>query len=62
MSSSPRDEVARREDSQRGPGRHQRSAGLLVGQPVQAAVKSGPVFIEKHLELGPGWLIDDVLG
>ena len=45
-----------------GPGRHQRSACLLLGQPVQAAIELTPVLIEEHLELDPGWLIDDVLG
>jgi len=41
---------------QRGPGGHQRSAHLLLGQPVQAATELTAVLIEEHLELDPGWL------
>jgi hypothetical protein len=44
-----------------GPGRHQRPARLLLGQPVQAAIESTAVFVEEHLELGTHWLIDDIL-
>jgi hypothetical protein len=45
-----------------GPGRHQRPARLLFGQPVQAAIELTAVLVEEHLELDPGWLADDVLG
>jgi hypothetical protein len=47
---------------QGGPGRHQRPAHLLLGQPVQAAIELTTVLVEEHLEQSPGWLIDDVLG
>ena len=47
---------------QRGPGRHQRSAYLLLGQPVQAMVEIAPVLVEERLELDSCWLADDVLG
>jgi len=46
---------------QGGPGRHQRLARLLLGQPVQAAIELTAVLVEEHLELGTGWLIDDIL-
>lgn len=46
---------------QSGPGRHQRLARLLLGQPVQAAIEFTAVLVEERLELGVGWLIDDVL-
>src|SRR5262249_39629996 len=45
-----------------GPGWHQRSARLLLGQPVKAPVELPAVLVEEHLELGPGWLTDNVLG
>jgi hypothetical protein len=45
-----------------GPGRHQRPACLLFGQPVQAAIELTAVLVEEHLELGPGRLVDGVLG
>jgi hypothetical protein len=35
---------------------------LLLGKSIQAATKLTAVLAEEHLELGPGWLIDDVLG
>src|SRR5258708_1585449 len=47
---------------ERGPGRHQRSACLLLGQPVQAMVEIAAVLVEERLELGACWLADDVLG
>jgi len=47
---------------QGGPGGHQRSAHLLLAQPVQAAIELSAVLIEEHLELDPGWLVDDVIG
>jgi hypothetical protein len=34
----------------------------LFGQPIQAAIELPAVLIEECFELGPGWLIDDVLG
>ena len=37
-----------------------RPARLLLGQPVQAPVERTAVLVEEHLELRPGWLIDDV--
>jgi hypothetical protein len=46
---------------QGGLGAHQRSARLLFGQPIQAAIELPAVIIEECFELGPGWLIDDVL-
>src|SRR6185437_2376705 len=47
---------------ERGPGRHQRSACLLLGQPIQAMVEIAAVLVEERLELGACWLADDVLG
>ena len=47
---------------QRGLGRHQRPARLLLGQPVQAVVQSCSVLVEEHLDLGARRLVDDVLG
>jgi hypothetical protein len=47
---------------QGGPGRHQRSACLLLSQPIQAIIEFTAVLVEERLELGLGWLIDDVLG
>ena len=44
-----------------GPGRHQRLARLLLRQPVQAAIEFTAVLVEERLELGTGWLIDDIL-
>jgi hypothetical protein len=46
---------------QRGPRRHQRLARLLLRQPVQAAIEFTAVLVEERLELGTGWLIDDIL-
>src|SRR5271169_257204 len=46
---------------QGGPGRHQRLARLLLRQPVQAAIELTAVLVEERLELGTGWLIDDIL-
>jgi len=36
-------------------------ARLLLGQPVQAAIEFTAVLVEERLELGTGWLIDDIL-
>ncbi len=47
---------------QRGTGRYQRLARLLLGEPVQAAIESAAVLVEERLELGAGWLIDDIRG
>ena len=44
-----------------GPGRNQRTARLFFGQSVKAAVERCSVLVEEHLELGPGWLIEDTL-
>src|ERR1017187_4267 len=44
-----------------GPRRHQRLARLLLRQPVQAAIEFTSVLVEERLELGTGWLIDDIL-
>jgi hypothetical protein len=38
-----------------------RLARLLLGQPVQAAIELAAVLIKECLELGTGWLIDDIL-
>ena len=46
---------------QGGPGRHQRSAHLLLAQPVQAGVELTAVLVDEHLELDAGGLVDDVL-
>ena len=46
---------------QGGPRRHQRLARLLLRQPVQAAIEFTAVLVEERLELGTGWLIDDIL-
>jgi len=32
-----------------------------LGQPVQAAIEFTAVLVEERLELGTGWLIDDIL-
>ena len=32
-----------------------------LGQPVQAAIEFTAVLVEERLELGAGWLIDDIL-
>lgn len=40
----------------------QRSACLLLGQPVQAMVGIAAVLVEERLDLGVCWLADDVLG
>src|SRR4051812_45454518 len=50
------------ETQQRGLRGYQPSAHLLLRQPVQAAVERFAVLVEECLELGPGWLIDEVLG
>src|SRR6516162_2291438 len=47
---------------QRGPGWHQRSTRLLLGEPVKAPVELPAVLVEEHLKLGPGWLAEDVFG
>jgi hypothetical protein len=46
---------------QRGQGRHQGTARLLLGQPVEAAVELSPVLIEERFELDPSRLINGVL-
>ena len=43
------------------PRRHQRLARLLLREPIQAAIESIAVLVEEGLELGTGWLIDDIL-
>ena len=35
---------------------------LLLRQTVQAAIEFTAVLVEERLELGTGWLIDDILG
>src|SRR6185437_9258174 len=40
----------------------QRSARLLLGQPVQAAVERGAMFVEEYLELCPEGFVGDALG
>jgi hypothetical protein len=45
---------------QGGQGRYQRLARLFLGQPVQAAVEVAAVLVEERLELGAGWLVDDM--
>jgi len=47
---------------QRGPGRHQRAARLLLGQAVRAATEGASVFVQERLELGLGRQVDDVFG
>ncbi|GAB3837750.1 hypothetical protein GCM10029963_03060 [Micromonospora andamanensis] len=47
---------------QRGPGGHQGTACLFLGQPVQAAVERRAVLVEERLELGVRRLGDDLVG